>query len=321
MIMYLCGNNLEDWLRAGFSKILAQQSLEIAEKLEEADALVVINWHPKFGKFLTQARRDKKLTFLIVSEPGVVIAEHGLDHFKTKFSEVIEIGRPQGPLSVPYFQECNLDYFDRSLEERQPKTVAVSSNKSAFLKGELYSLRRRIYSVPQVIDVYGKDWDKGYLWTGTMALKQLLVALRTPNLLSLGSLADLFVRPKNYLGQVEDKFEVMSHYRQALVIENSVEYMSEKLMDAICAGCIPIYVGAGLQDFGVPTNLVIHCSAAIDSVRAGMCEAMSIDYESWKVQARDWLLNSDVLKKREPAEVMALVASRISLRSGPKLVN
>lgn len=319
MIVYVCGNNVDDWLRAGFAKFLAQESLEIGEELEDSDALLVINWQPKFGKFLAKAIRDKKPTFLIITEPSVVIAEHGVDQFKSRFTEVIEIGRPQGSGSIPYFQECNLDYFNRDLKERQPKTVAVSSNKSAFLKGELYGLRRRIYGLSEDLEVFGKDWDKGYLWTFTMALKQLLVALRTPNLLSLRSFAHVLVRPKSYLGEIDDKSEVMSQYRQALVIENSVEYSSEKLLDALCAGCIPIYVGSSLGDFGVPTSLVIHCSPELESVRGAISDAYSIDYEHWKAQARDWLMNPDVLNNRRPSEVMALVASRINSRLLPKL--
>lgn len=316
MRAYLCGNNLGDWKSAGFTKVLKTHSIEISESLEDADALLVINWSPKFNKLLRRARRAKKLTFLVLTEPGVVIAQHGMNHFKAKFSEVIEIGRARGEQTIPYFQECDLDFFDRPLEERTSSTVAISANKSSFLKGELYGLRRRVYNLELDLDVYGKDWDKGYLWTSAMAARQFLSAVRSPHRLSVRSLAQILLRPKNNLGQVENKIEVMSHYRQALVIENSSEYMSEKLLDAFCAGCIPVYVGANPHDFEVPANLMVSCSPRLESVLGGMKEAMSIDYESWKTQVRDWLSNPDVLNRRKSVQVMAEVAERISLKLG-----
>jgi len=310
---YLCGNNLGDWLSAGFQRVLKTHHIEISETLEDADALLVINWSPKFNKLLRRARRAKKFTFLVVTEPAVVIAQHGMNPFKAKFSSVIEIGRARGAQTILYFQESNLKYFDRPLEERWSRTVAVSANKSSFLKGELYGLRRRVYNLEPDLDVYGKDWDKGYLWTSAMAAKQFLSAVRSPHRLSMRSLPQVLVNPKNNLGEVENKLEAMSRYRQALVIENSSEYMSEKLVDAFCAGCIPIYVGASPHDFEIPANLVVSCSPKIESVQSGIKKAMSLDYAIWKTQVRDWLSNPEVLHRRKSVEVMAEVAERINL--------
>lgn len=313
MLVYVCGNNLDDWLRIGFSDILSTNSLELTDKLDESDALLVINWNPRFKRLLRKARKANKLAFLVATEPGSVIAQHRMDKFKANFYDVIEIGRARGPATICYFQDNHLDYFEKPLAERKSKTVAISANKSSFLKGELYGLRRKIYSTQFDLDVFGKEWERGYFWTGYMALRQLLAACRTPGRLTLRSLQFVFLFPRKNYGPVNNKIEAMSLYRQALVIENSEEYMSEKLLDAICAGCIPIYVGASPNDFDIPDNLVVSCSSEFEAVVSGIQRAGTVDYETWKIQARNWLSDPNVLGRRKAAAVMDKVAARISL--------
>lgn len=313
MFVYACGNNLDDWLRIGFSNILSTNSLELTDKFDESDALVVINWNPRFKRLLRKARKAKKLTFLVVTEPGAVIAQHSMDNFKVNFSDVIEIGRAKGPETICYFQDNHLNYFEKALAERKSKTVAIAANKSSFLKGELYGLRRKTFSTQFELDVFGKEWERGFFWTGYMALRQLLSACRTPGRLTLRSLQFVFLFPRENYGPVDNKIEAMSFYRQALVIENSEEYMSEKLLDAICAGCIPIYVGANPNDFDIPDNLVVRCPPQLEAVVAGIQRAGTIDYETWKIQAREWLSDPNVLGRRKAVAVMGKVAARISL--------
>jgi hypothetical protein len=38
-------------------------------------------------------------------------------------------------------------------------------------------------------------------------------------------------------------------------MENEASYVSEKLFDALVYGCIPIYVGPNLEEFGIPQNV------------------------------------------------------------------
>jgi hypothetical protein len=73
----------------------------------------------------------------------------------------------------------------------------------------------------------------------------------------------------------------MSKYRYALVIENSAEYMSEKLMEALFAGCIPIYVGPDPQEYGIPKELVIWTKPNIRAIEHSLAEAATWNLEEF----------------------------------------
>jgi hypothetical protein len=59
------------------------------------------------------------------------------------------------------------------------------------------------------------------------------------------------------VSSVTDKFEVLSESEFHLVIENSSTYVSEKLIDAMVGGAIPIYYGPSLSDYDIPSECCI----------------------------------------------------------------
>ena len=54
------------------------------------------------------------------------------------------------------------------------------------------------------------------------------------------------------------------------MIENSNEYVSEKLIDAILAKTVPLYIGANLEKCGFPPGIALECDAQIGSVAETM---------------------------------------------------
>jgi hypothetical protein len=56
----------------------------------------------------------------------------------------------------------------------------------------------------------------------------------------------------------------MANFRFALIIENEASYVSEKLLNAIIAGCVPIYCGPNLSEFGLPEGMAIETGLNID---------------------------------------------------------
>jgi hypothetical protein len=97
----------------------------------------------------------------------------------------------------------------------------------------------------------------------------------------------------------------MNQYRFSLIIENSLDYVSEKLFDAIQFGTVPIYVGPQLSEFGIPNEVAIQCepsevqvadkiaslrgdlTLAIDTLKAGRKFMTSFEAKEWS--------NSEVL--------------------------
>jgi hypothetical protein len=75
----------------------------------------------------------------------------------------------------------------------------------------------------------------------------------------------------------EKKLQVMAKHKYALVVENSQEYLSEKLFDAFFAGCVPIYVGPSLGSYEIPEGLVIQSEPTIPSLLKAIEKAGKLD--------------------------------------------
>ena len=114
-------------------------------------------------------------------------------------------------------------------EDRKAKAVAVASNFGGPPRNRWKAMRRRVaFATHGLVDLYGRreSWEKfrRHLWSW-------------PGL------------PKNYAGEipggwgVEEKLGRMAQYRVAVCLENTCEpnYFTEKFVDAVRAGCIPVY--------------------------------------------------------------------------------
>jgi hypothetical protein len=99
-------------------------------------------------------------------------------------------------------------------------------------------------------------------------------------------------RNSKWLGAPGDKQKTLKQFRYSLVIENSSEFLSEKLFDAFFAGCIPIYVGPDVKDYGIPSSLVVSVGSDLSSIRNGILEAKKINYASWYAELDAWLGDS-----------------------------
>jgi hypothetical protein len=65
--------------------------------------------------------------------------------------------------------------------------------------------------------------------------------------------------------------------------------MSEKLFDALIAGCIPVYVGPSVIDYGIPGDLVIEVEPSVTSVATGIEAAKRIDFAAFQERLHSWL--------------------------------
>jgi hypothetical protein len=159
-------------------------------------------------------------------------------------------------------------------------------------RGENYSLRRQaINGVPE-LDLYGYQWNNSFyekLKTFSIELKKYVFKF---NLLRIKEVKHYFRYYNNYLGEVDDKRSVLSMYKYCLVIENSSDYLSEKLFDALLSGCIPIYVGPDLAKYEIPRNLFLQAEPNLDDIRFKINEAKKIDYNEWVENLNNWLSES-----------------------------
>jgi hypothetical protein len=175
--------------------------------------------------------------------------------------------------------------------------VLIQSAKYSFVKGQLYGLRIRLASTDERIDVYGYGWTEHSWRTWARLAVELVRAIKGGAKLDLSTFKTAFGRPLSYLGPVESKNVAMAKFKVAVVIENSQEYMSEKLFDAFFARCIPVYVGAELEPFGIPDSLYVRASPSQESVSEAISFALSMDYESWRSKVDAFLEDPQTREK------------------------
>jgi hypothetical protein len=241
--------------------------------------------------------KDRVEYVLIRNEPSIVLPQN-YKHANLKlYDTIIDIGKiDDGSKTTLYApQNLNLRCFDQ--DNRSDKIVLVNRNLLCLRKGELYSLRRAaIYGIKDIA-LYGHGWNINIFRKIKIILIEVNNIRLNPSRLKIKANLNFLYNSKKYLGAPTDKILCMSGYKYALIIENSLEYMSEKLFDALVAGCIPIYVGIDPEKFGIPNNLVFWAQPTIPSISNALLLARKIDYNKWKVLCRNWLQDVETANK------------------------
>jgi hypothetical protein len=98
------------------------------------------------------------------------------------------------------------------------------------------------------------------------------------------------------MGPSEDKLTTLARYDYSLVIENSTDYMSEKLFDCLFTGTLPVYVGPDPTSFGIPEFVAIHSQPNIQAVKDSMELAKKVDLQEWRRLVLAWL-NSEGIEQ------------------------
>ena len=71
------------------------------------------------------------------------------------------------------------------------------------------------------------------------------------------------LKPKS---SVNDFIKTLEKYKFSIVIENHNSYISEKLFDSLSSGCITIYVGPNLVEYGLDKNIAIQSDSNAGSI-------------------------------------------------------
>jgi hypothetical protein len=236
---------------------------------------------------------------LIRQEPRVVRPQNYRLDFLSQMSFVIDVGRPPGSSSsrVNWPQDWNLKILENSRNDpwvRIDKTVMINRNLMSFVPGEMYSLRRLLAQRSPEIDVWGMGWQMPFIKRAIRLVEELMIPLRHGSQVKPSSIRGWFKAPLSYKGPAEDKLATLSSYNYSVVIENSLDYMSEKLFDCLFAGTLPIYVGPDPREFGIPEFAAIHSKPNIESVMESINLARGINLEEWRSSVLAWLTSEGV---------------------------
>jgi hypothetical protein len=245
----------------------------------------------KIDELLLNSLANHVFKVLVRQEPKVVVMETYTTGHTEKFNHVIDVGKIEiGTISVinwPQDLLVNIDVVNGKSE----KIVMINSNLLSLSKSENYSLRRQVAIEINDLDLYGRQWNnefKAKLLTLIKEVKKYRFQIHRINFYGLKYYFRVF---SNYLGEVEDKRKTLSKYKYSIVIENSSDYLSEKIFDAIFSGCIPIYVGPNLVNYEIPDYLYLQAKPDLSDIKEKIASAKTKDYSEWVDQVRIWSMD------------------------------
>ena len=270
-----------------FERVILSRGHEIctADMNEGADALITNSYHQGIRTYIRKNQISKKRSILVLWEPYVVettrYRNKVLSLFGTTFAPSIDWAETVGARSFKWPQDeiPNADVFT-NWTHRKSRAVMVQGNKFSARKGELYSLRREVISSlgSSSLDLYGTNWNKGmyfdirkWLWSAMDSRISMIKAR------SINGFGKKYI---NYFGKTEDKNKTLSMYKIAVVIENSADFVSEKLFDAVRAGCVTVYVGPSLEKYGIPNSSAIQVDANVEAIASTVRQLLEKSEES-----------------------------------------
>jgi hypothetical protein len=226
---------------------------------------------------------------LVRQEPKLVIPENYDANLIKIFDHVIDIGKSKEDafLNINWPQDLSHIYINGN--KRKNRFVMVNSNLLSLTRDQNYSLRREIAAKIHSVDLFGFKWNNSSFEKFLTLVKELKKYLPRIYRIELSGLKYYFKTFDNYLGAVVNKREAMSAYKYSIVIENTSNYVSEKLFDSLLSGCIPIYVGPDLSLYDLPENLYLQAEPNFADIKSKMTHAQEQNYEEWAENVKVWL--------------------------------
>jgi len=323
--LYMKVDNSGPWRE--FIKTLEENGHTIVtEKSNSKFDVLVANSHSRLAiKECRKNKIPKEKMILIIWEPSVsdyklhskkVLNKYGLifspskvwgKNFKTK------------SFKWPVLELENISEAVEDWSKRKNKAVFISANKFSVIKGELYSLRRKIAfltSEDDSLDIFGLKWNSGKVYD---YLNYFYKLVSTPsNMIDLKSSSYLGNHYLNYVGISQNKKITYSNYRIFLILENSIEYVSEKLFDAAAAKGIIIYIGANISQYNIPSGAVIQIEPDANKIHSKIIELqnLSIDKQYQIMDSQQKAIIS-VAKSWYCVDVLKQLANDISKEIAP----
>ena len=270
----------------------------VESSIEDCEGLIFINYNKKSYKKYKRLGKNTDNMVLIRLEPEAVYPHQYLESIEKKFKLIVSPGKQINSnqkksdfVGWPYKYNLNpaapkqsdpeISYaIKKAVEEKvfdfevwnskKDKIVLIAANKVSPTSNSNYKIRRNIAKKmhSSEIDIYGDLWKSSLTKKIYHRLAVCSYSLRTgffPNLIEL--YGGLFTRYKTVVGVTPDKHLVTRKYKYSLIIENSPDYCSEKLFDAIVNGSIPIYIGPKNEKIFLPNNLCYWSNGSIKDIR------------------------------------------------------
>lgn len=285
--------------------------MQVVSQTDQIDAAVFFNHRLNRQRQQLLDRVPRSHRALVMWEPRVtdpcMYRANSLRNYGYRFAPSPRWARAVGACEFKWPQNL-VPYEAQGSEYWRYSATMINGNKRSAIRGSLYGLRRRVISTSMSagvpVAVFGRGWGSGLFEDVSLGVRAVGKALHCLSSVDfVEALGGSGSRPQFQMGEIEHKSVALKQAPMSIVIENSADYVSEKLFDAIRHGVVPIYVGPPLQEFGIPQSVALETPpVAAEIIR--VIRASSVDQSLDVIAAgRDWICSEEV---REHGSDLAL---------------
>lgn len=255
-----------------------------------------------FGKFLLPQNRT-----LIRVEPIVINPYQYQAEIEDMYGKIVVIAPSEIKSKKNVYWKSGYIDFDNI---KRPKGVTRSStglineNKFSFVSGSNYKLRKKVIDEfmrkDQSIKLAGKNWDSSAVWHLRKQVAAFKVAAKFSSKLDLNQFQlPLKIKSSSleYFGRVDSVIGFLSECKFSVVIENESTYVSEKLLNAIIAGCVPLYIGPTLSDYEIPAGVVVVMNKSPKQFYEISCNLSESECNSILTKGREWISSKEAINR------------------------
>ena len=259
------------------------------------DALVVFNRPRSAESLFRRWRISRPRRALIMMEPAVsqpaLHSRSYLDLFGQIFAASREWAIEAGAIPFLWPQDIS------PATVRVPTTADVAmlcANKRSAMPKSLYGLRRGVIRELQARDgalaLFGSGWNESNLSYLSQATRSVVKATFTRTAPSLReAFGRVSVTESTARGFIADKSTGVASAPVSVVVENSPDYVSEKLVDVIRVGKVPVYVGPNLDNYLIPSEVAVAVEPNVPAIMDGIRRAYSDAGRDAQRLGAEWL--------------------------------
>jgi len=305
-------------------------------KNSKSDLTVFINYNRKYFR---KTKRNQTKFVLIRLEPRAVFPIQYKKRIENKFDLIItpggQVDLESNFIGWPY--KYNLDpskpdasspslksVINEAISEgffeidkwhaKKDAVVLVAANKVSPTSKSNYSIRRHLAKnlSPQLLYVYGPLWQASIIHLIVHRTRVMVYSIRTGYLPNIKEIyGNLLVKYSNFVSEPKDKHKVIREFKYSLVIENSSDYCSEKIFDAMINGSIPIYVGPKIAEKYLPSSLYLRCTGTAQELTT-LVETFTEKNSSDMLKSmKDYLVSDEFIENWQSDKVYEKIAKEI----------
>ena len=200
--------------------------------------------------------RHPKKTIIALVEPQVVRPDLYNEKKWKKFAGIFPLSsyRAQRLGFSEWFQfPVELPKYVRDDRPRLSRIAIVNEHKFSGSSRSQYGLRRKVIrhfeeNFPTELKVFGIEWSKGRMIETRRRLFAFNQHTRTSEFSAKEAFSDLWHQYKNIAGHMHEDLEELQSFQISVVVENDLDYVSEKVWKSIYSGAVPVYVGPKLTN-------------------------------------------------------------------------